>query len=117
MRILLVAQRLQQPHAAGPRRVAERGHAVAVEVGDRRRGGVVNVDVDVRRVRRSVDDADAGSVGAGFEAEALDHHPEWTNVYNRVEVRLTTHATGGLTDKDIDLARRMEGLGAPPRAR
>lgn len=53
-------------------------------------------------------DAMAWMVRAGFEAEAMDHHPDWTNVYNRVEVRLTTHDTGGLTDKDFELARRME---------
>ncbi len=51
-------------------------------------------------------------VRAGFEAEALDHHPDWTNVYNRVEVSLTTHDKGGLTDRDFELARRMEGLRA-----
>ncbi|MEM6423284.1 MAG: 4a-hydroxytetrahydrobiopterin dehydratase [Pseudomonadota bacterium] len=49
-------------------------------------------------------------VRAGFEAEALDHHPEWRNVYNRVEVVLTTHDTGGLSDKDIALAERFETL-------
>jgi 4a-hydroxytetrahydrobiopterin dehydratase len=57
---------------------------------------------------RTFSDALAWMVRAGFEAEAMDHHPEWRNVYNRVEVRLTTHDTGGLTDKDIELARRMQ---------
>ncbi|MEL7467291.1 MAG: 4a-hydroxytetrahydrobiopterin dehydratase [Pseudomonadota bacterium] len=52
----------------------------------------------------------AWMVRAGFEAEAADHHPEWSNVYNRVEVRLTTHDTGGLSDKDIALAIAMEAL-------
>ncbi len=60
-------------------------------------------------------DALAWMVRAGFEAEAMDHHPEWTNVYNRVEVRLTTHDTGGLTPKDIELAGRLEKLAVAPR--
>ena len=47
---------------------------------------------------------------AAFEAEALNHHPEWRNVYNRVEVRLTTHDTGGLSEKDLDLAERFERI-------
>ena len=48
-------------------------------------------------------------VRAGFEAEAVNHHPEWTNVYNRVRVRLTTHDAGGrVTDKDVELARRFD---------
>lgn len=46
----------------------------------------------------------------GFEAERADHHPEWTNVYNRVSVRLTTHDAGGLTAKDVELARAMDRL-------
>lgn len=52
----------------------------------------------------------AWMVRAGFEAEAMDHHPEWSNVYNSVSVRLTTHDTGGLTDKDIRLAERFEAI-------
>lgn len=54
----------------------------------------------------------AWMIRAAFEAEQIDHHPEWSNVYNRVSIRLTTHDTGGLTDKDIELALRMEALGA-----
>ena len=55
-------------------------------------------------------DAIAWMTRIAFEAEAADHHPEWFNVYNRVEVRLTTHDTGGLSDKDTALAARMDAL-------
>lgn len=48
-------------------------------------------------------------------AEKLDHHPEWKNVYNRVEVELTTHDSGGITLLDFELARRMNELGAGSR--
>ena len=43
-------------------------------------------------------------------AEAMNHHPEWQNVYNRVVVDLTTHDAGGITEKDLALARRMDDL-------
>ena len=41
-------------------------------------------------------------------AEKKDHHPEWCNVYNKVEITLTTHDAGGITDKDIDLINFIE---------
>ena len=41
-------------------------------------------------------------------AEKMDHHPEWFNVYNRVEVTLATHDAGGVTAKDIAMARAMD---------
>src|SRR3954464_9037822 len=50
-------------------------------------------------------------VRVGFEAEAMDHHPEWTNVYNKVAIRLNTHDAGGkVTSKDVDLAKKIEAL-------
>lgn len=43
-------------------------------------------------------------------AEKTDHHPEWTNVYGRVEVTLTTHSANGVTERDVALAKKMEAL-------
>jgi len=42
-------------------------------------------------------------------AEKADHHPEWSNVYNRVDVLLTTHDAGGLSMRDVDMARAIDG--------
>ena len=50
-----------------------------------------------------------------FEAERRDHHPDWRNVYDRVEIELTTHDAGGLTERDIALARFIDDI-APPAA-
>ena len=46
-------------------------------------------------------------------AEKQFHHPEWSNVYNRVSVYLTTHDAGGLTDKDLTLAEAIDDHAAP----
>lgn len=45
-----------------------------------------------------------------LEAEVMNHHPEWFNVYNRLNVRLSTHDAGGVTDKDIQLAEKIEAI-------
>lgn len=57
------------------------------------------------------DDAICFMMHAAGEAEAIDHHPEWTNCNRRVLIRLTTHAAGGaVTRLDLVLARRMQSL-------
>lgn len=43
-------------------------------------------------------------------AEKMDHHPDWSNVYNTVEVRLSTHDAGGITELDVKMARAMSSL-------
>lgn len=45
-----------------------------------------------------------------LEAEKLNHHPNWSNVYNRVQVALTTHDAGGLTELDLQLAARIDAI-------
>jgi len=47
---------------------------------------------------------------AALIAEKMDHHPEWFNVYKTVEVTLSTHDAGGVTDKDVTLATAMDKL-------
>lgn len=47
---------------------------------------------------------------AAILAEKADHHPEWFNVYNKVNIRLSTHDAGGLTDRDFDLAARFDAV-------
>jgi len=50
-------------------------------------------------------------VRVGFEAEAADHHPEWTNIYHRVAVRLTTHDAGNrISAKDVALAKKISAI-------
>ena len=59
---------------------------------------------------RNFSEAFAFMTRAALAAEKLDHHPDWSNVYKTVEVTLSTHDAGGLTELDFDLARRMDGF-------
>ena len=47
---------------------------------------------------------------AAIEAEKLNHHPEWSNVYNKVTVNLVTHSAKGITELDFKLAKKMDAL-------
>ncbi|MGI9263105.1 MAG: 4a-hydroxytetrahydrobiopterin dehydratase, partial [Woeseiaceae bacterium] len=59
---------------------------------------------------RNFSDAFGFMTSAAIEAEKMDHHPEWFNVYNKVDIYLTTHSAGGLTDLDFQLAKKMSEL-------
>ena len=54
-------------------------------------------------------DAFAFMTRVAIEADKADHHPEWSNVYDRVEITLTTHDAGGLTERDAKLAGVIDG--------
>ena len=72
-------------------------------------------DAEARAIRRRFRFADF-SEAFGFmtrvalAAEKADHHPDWSNVWNRVEIALTTHDAGGLTARDLSLAREIDAL-------
>ena len=59
---------------------------------------------------KSFNEAFAFMTRAALVAEKLDHHPDWSNVYNRVDVTLSTHSAGGVTDLDIAFAKKMNGF-------
>ena len=70
-------------------------------------------DESERAIRRDFRFADFGEAfafmtRAAIAAEKADHHPDWSNGWNRVEILLTTHSEGGVTAKDIALARAIE---------
>ena len=74
-------------------------------------------DADARGIRRILRFADfAEAFGfmtrVAILAEKADHHPEWFNVYSRVEILLTTHDAGGLSQRDIDLASKIDVIAA-----
>jgi 4a-hydroxytetrahydrobiopterin dehydratase len=61
---------------------------------------------------RDFSEAFAFMTRVALAAEQADHHPEWSNVWNRVDILLSTHSAGGLTQKDVDLAKRIDGFAA-----
>ncbi len=66
----------------------------------------------IRRALRFADFAEAFGFMArvAILAEKADHHPEWFNVYNRVEILLTTHDAGGLSRRDVELAAAIDAI-------
>jgi len=66
----------------------------------------------IERTLRFADFAEAFGFMArvAIVAEKADHHPEWFNVYNRVEITLTTHDAGGLSQRDVSLAREIDRM-------
>jgi 4a-hydroxytetrahydrobiopterin dehydratase len=75
---------------------------------DAERGGIAR-----RFEFRDFGEAFAFMTRVALEAEKANHHPEWSNVWNRVDIFLTTHDAGGLTSKDISLAKKIAEIVRP----
>ncbi len=72
-------------------------------------------DADAKGIRRTLRFADFAEafgfmVRVAILAEKADHHPEWFNVYNRVEILLTTHDAGSLSRRDVELAAAIDAI-------
>ena len=72
-------------------------------------------DADRNGIVKRFEFADFGAAFAfmtrvALEAEKADHHPEWANVWNKVDILLSTHDAGGVTGKDIALAAKIEAI-------
>ncbi len=63
---------------------------------------------------RDFSEAFAFMTRVALAAEQADHHPDWSNAWNRVDILLTTHSAGGLTARDMALAKRIDGFAAQP---
>jgi 4a-hydroxytetrahydrobiopterin dehydratase len=61
---------------------------------------------------RDFGEAFAFMTRVALAAEKADHHPDWSNSWNRVDIRLTTHSEGGLTERDVALARIIDAIAA-----
>ena len=84
------------------------GFSVTAHAQDRT---LINVSYDpTRELYRDFNEAFGWMCRVALLAEKLDHHPEWSNVYKTVEVTLTTHDAGGLTELDVRLARAMDAM-------
>lgn len=78
------------------------------------KGWKLNVDSIEKKLKfKDFTSAMAFMVKVAFEAEKLNHHPEWTNNYNKLHIKLTTHDKGGLTELDFNLASKIDKLLQP----
>ena len=93
------------PHTARAGR--DRGRA-ARPAGWELRDGSLHRDVELADFRAAF----AFMTRVAFEAEDLNHHPAWSNVWNRVSIDLATHDAGGITEFDLELARRISSYAA-----
>lgn len=76
-------------------------------------GAAPDRDAIVKSLRfRDFSEAWAFMSRVALLAEKLGHHPEWSNVWNRVTVTLTTHDAGGLSARDVEMAQRIDALAA-----
>ena len=74
------------------------------------RGEMFRLKGDLERAFADFTQAFAFMTRVALAAEKADHHPEWFNVYNRVDIVLSTHDAGGLSDKDVALARYIDSV-------
>ena len=89
---------------------SERATALASLSGWTEESGGKSIRRDFRF--RTFSEAFSFMTRAALKAEKMDHHPEWTNVYNKVSVRLTTHDSGGVTELDTKMAAAMNRFAA-----
>jgi len=80
--------------------------------------GLANWSVDGEKLYRELRFADfprafGFMASVATIAQAMDHHPEWFNVYSTVKIWLTTHDAGGITENDVKLARKIDALYGP----
>lgn len=69
-----------------------------------------NEGIEKSFVFRDFKEAFSKMTHIAMECEVMNHHPEWSNVYNRLHIRFSTHDAGGLTDSDFNLARTVDAI-------
>jgi 4a-hydroxytetrahydrobiopterin dehydratase len=69
-------------------------------------GGAIRIDLKFK----TFVEAFSFMTAVALEAEKMDHHPDWSNVYNKVSIALSTHSANGITRQDFDLADRIDSI-------